>query len=154
MADMMGGPVRPQYADAVQALTPVLLGLPGKLVAIDGRPGAGKTTLGRFLAWRFNITHLETDLFLMRGQGRLIRRNDEIVRIIDGRVKRADPRPIIVDGVNVLQLLEAVQRPPDFLIHVSDAALPTDDLLNLQTEVEDYEAQFDPWARANLCIDF
>jgi ABC-type multidrug transport system fused ATPase/permease subunit len=34
----------------VEALTPVLYDLPGTLVAIDGRPGSGKATLGRYLA--------------------------------------------------------------------------------------------------------
>jgi deoxyadenosine/deoxycytidine kinase len=43
----------PQYADIVRRLTPVLAGLPPKLIAIDGPMSSGKTTLGRHLAWHF-----------------------------------------------------------------------------------------------------
>jgi tRNA A37 threonylcarbamoyladenosine biosynthesis protein TsaE len=51
----------PQYADIVRRLKPVLAGLPPKLIAIDGPMGSGKTTLGRHLAWRFNVTLIEAD---------------------------------------------------------------------------------------------
>lgn len=152
MGGMLDGLTRPQYAEVVQALTPVLYDLPGKLIAIDGRPGVGKTTMARFLAWRFNVTLLETDLFMIRRQGRLIHHEDQVTRIIDGRLNR--PRPIIVDGVNILRLLGAIQRPADFLIHVSNASLSAADLLNLRSEVEAYEAQFIPRDRADLRITF
>jgi len=59
----------PQYKVVMTALMPILYDLPGKLIAIDGRLGVGKTTLGRYLAWRFNISLVETDLFLIPNQG-------------------------------------------------------------------------------------
>ena len=59
----------PQYSDVIRALTPVLHDLPGRLIAIDGRSGVGKTTLGRYLAWRFNISLVESDLFLIPNRG-------------------------------------------------------------------------------------
>src|SRR5687767_11166085 len=104
----------PQYQDVLKALAPVLDDLPGKLVAIDGRPGAGKTTLGRFLAWRFNVSLIETDLFLIERQGRLVYFNDQITRIIDKRL--AMPRPVIVEGVAVLRLLSDLKRRADYVI--------------------------------------
>jgi len=40
-----------KYKLVTNELDVVLDNLPGKLVAIDGRDGSGKTTLGRFLAF-------------------------------------------------------------------------------------------------------
>ena len=94
-----------QYAPAVAALTPILYNLPGKIIAIHGRPGVGKTTFGRFLAWHFNVTLIETDLFTIRGQGRLVYRNDEIEQIIARRIDREDPRPVIIEGAAVMRAL-------------------------------------------------
>ena len=123
--------MRPQYADVVQALAPVLHDLPPKLIALDGWPKVGKTTLGRFLAWRFNVALLETDLFLVppkHGHDRLVYLTDQITRIIDKRLQRSE-RPIVVEGVAVLQLLQHIQRSPDFVVYVanqlvSDAGVP------------------------------
>ncbi len=52
--------VLPAYLRVVNALTPVMRGLPGVIVTVDGRDGVGKTTLGRYLAWHFNVTLIET----------------------------------------------------------------------------------------------
>ena len=40
-----------EYIEVIYKLKPILDGLPGKIIAIGGTPGAGKTTPGRFLAW-------------------------------------------------------------------------------------------------------
>src|SRR4051812_8493386 len=72
----------PQYKDVIAALTPVLNDLPGKLIAIDGRSGVGKTTLGRYLAWQFNISLVESDLFLIPNQGKLVYLNEVLSHVI------------------------------------------------------------------------
>ena len=72
--------VLPAYAEVVDALTPVMRGLPGVIVTIDGRDGVGKTTLGRYLAWHFNVTLIETDLFLIPAQDYLIHLDDQVNR--------------------------------------------------------------------------
>src|ERR1700691_3860767 len=87
----------------LSALAPILYNLPGKLVAIDGRSGTGKTTLGRYLAWRFNVSLVESDLFLVPSQGTLVYHNEAINRVIARRIEK--PRPVIVEGVAVLRLL-------------------------------------------------
>ena len=109
-------PVRPvEFDDVARSLAPSLEGLPPSIIAIDGRDGDGKTTLGRFLAWYFNITLLETDLYLL-GDNSLRRNTEEIRRVIDARLGRR--RPIVVEGVGVLQLLEDVGCPPAFHIYI------------------------------------
>lgn len=152
MSELLGGITRPQYADVVRALAPVLHNLPPKIVAIDGWPGVGKTTLGRFLAWRFNVALLETDLFMVPRQGKLVYHTDEITRIIDRRLRdRTDRgRPIIVDGVAVLRLLAELQREPDFVVYVANTLV--EDAGNLKREVTAYDKQFRPKERADLVI--
>jgi shikimate kinase len=38
----------------------------------------GKTTLGRYLAWQFNISLVELDLFLIPNQGKLVYMNEAL----------------------------------------------------------------------------
>ena len=139
----------PQYAQVTDALAPVLNNLPAKLVVIDGHPGSGKTTLGRYLAWRFNVSLLEADLFLFEGRGSLVYRTDEINRIIEFRLQK--PRPIIVDSVAALRLMKTINRKPDFLIYVSNISAPESQ--TLKNEIELHEAEFSPRSKADLVIE-
>ena len=90
------------YNLATAALTPVLHGLPPVVIAIDGLPGSGKTTLGRYLAWYFNISLVETDLFLIRSQGFKHRMSD-LSEVVSTRL--TNERPIIIDGAAVSWIL-------------------------------------------------
>lgn len=139
------------YSTIVDALRPVLHDLPGKIVAIDGRCGVGKTTLGRYLAYRFNVSLIETDLFLIEQQGGTLYRNDEIGRIITKRLNK--PRPVIVEGTTVLRLLSQLNRKPDFTIYVANPDAPKVDGQLLQ-DIQAYEEQFSPRERADMTVQF
>ncbi|TYC52827.1 AAA family ATPase [Rhodobacterales bacterium] len=144
------------YAQAVEALKPLLHDLPGKIVAIGGPPGVGKTTLGRFLAYRFNVSLIETDLFLIRNQGVLIYNHDCIEQIIAARLDKPDPtrqRPVLIEGAAVLRLLEAVGRRADFIIHVTSADAP-ENPDPLAKDLKDYEARYSPASKADLHLHF
>src|SRR5260370_12286837 len=93
-------------------------GLPGVIVTIDGRDGVGKTTLGRYLAWHFNVTLIETDLFLIPTQDHLIHLDDQINRIIERRI--TSPLPVIVEGISMLQLMNRINRAPAFSVYVTN----------------------------------
>lgn len=138
-----------EYTPVVDALAPVLYNLPPRIVAIDGRPGSGKTPLGRFLAWWFNVSLIETDLFLFEREGLYRYRTEETARIIDFRMRVE--RPVIIEGVTVLRQLAVMNRSADFLIYVANASAPT---LRSEYEVqfEDYEAEFKPRQRANFTL--
>lgn len=138
------------YHLVVDALVPVLHDLPGKIVAIDGRPGVGKTTLGRFLAYRFNVSLIETDLFLLEGQGRLVYRNDEIARIIEKRLRQ--PRPVVVEGAAVLRLLAELNHQPDFTVYIINKDAP-ENRGDLARDLAAYETQFSPRQRADITIE-
>lgn len=114
-------PIRPPvFDDVAQRLAPLLAGLPPKVVAIDGRSGAGKTTLARFLAWYFNSSLVELDLFLK--EGGLVRRKSGVERIVKFRLGLR--LPVFVEGLMVLDLLDSIAIKPDYTIYVRNVAHP------------------------------
>jgi uridine kinase len=141
--------ILPVYPKVVEALTPIMRGLPGVIVTIDGRDGVGKTTLGRYLAWHFNVTLIETDLFLIPAQDYLIHLDDQINRIIERRV--TSPRPVIVEGISMLQLMKRLNRVPDFSIYCTSPQQSRSKLL--ERRLSAYEAAFAPFATANLVVE-
>lgn len=151
LGSLFDGPIHPEYVKVVQALVPLLYKLPPKLIAIDGWWLVGKTTLGRFLSWRFNVSLLETDLFSIREQGKHVYLNDQITRIIDARLQSGIPRPIIVEGTTVLRLLAQIDRSPDFVIYISNT-LVEKPISDSAAEVIAYENEFKPQDRADVAI--
>jgi uridine kinase len=133
----------------VEALAPTMRGLPGVIVTIDGRDGVGKTTLGRYLAWHFNVTLLETDLFLIPAQDYLIHLDDQINRIIERRVMT--PLPVIVEGVSLLQLMKRINRNPDFSIYVTNPRQSSGRVMDRR--LSEYEAAFAPLATSNIEVE-
>jgi uridine kinase len=123
-------------------------GLPGVIVTIDGRDGVGKTTLGRYLAWHFNVTLIETDLFLIPAQEYLIHLDDQINRIIERRI--TSPLPVIVEGVSILQLMKRLNRVPAFSIYVTNPQQSSSRIL--ERRLSAYEAAFSPSAKANIVV--
>ena len=124
-------------------------GLPGVIVTIDGRDGVGKTTLGRYLAWHFNVTLIETDLFLIPAQDYLIHLDDQINRIIERRVMT--PLPVIVEGVSMLQLMKRIHREPDFSIYVTNRRHLSGKVMDRR--LSEYEVAFTPLATANIEVE-
>lgn len=138
----------PEFKLATDALAPLLVDLPAKLIAIDGRDGAGKTTLGRYLAWYFNVTLIETDLFVVPNSS-FTYRLDEIIRIVNFRLNK--PRPVIVEGVAVLDLLKQIGRCADF--HIFMRNLEYEGSLALASKLENYELSYNPAVIADLVLE-
>jgi uridine kinase len=140
--------VLPSYSQVVDAMTPIMRGLLGVIVTIDGRDGVGKTTLGRYLAWHFNVTLIETDLFLIPTQDHLIHLDDQINRIIERRI--TSPLPVIVEGVSMLQLMKRINRVPAFSVYVTNPQQSSSKIL--ERRLSAYEAAFSPAAKANIVV--
>jgi hypothetical protein len=141
----------PQYAQAIAALEPVLDARDGKVIAIGGWPLSGKTTLGRYLAWQFNVSLIETDMFIIPNQGGIVHREDEVARVIEHRIGGAYPNPVIIEGATVLKLLAQIKVKPDFSIYVTR---PSDyDAHNLAAELDAYHKEFRPREAANLVLE-
>jgi len=141
--------ILPAYLLVVDSLAPTMRGLPGVIVTIDGRDGVGKTTLGRFLAWYFNVTLIETDLFLIPTQDFFIYLDDQINRIIERRIK--SHLPVIVEGVSMLQIMKRLHRVPDFTIYVTNSRQSSGQAM--ARRLAEYEAEFLPSTTANLVIE-
>jgi hypothetical protein len=139
----------PQYKEVMTTLTPLLYDLPAKLIAIDGRSGVGKTTLGRYLAWQFNISLVESDLFLIPNQRKLVYVDEALAQVITSRLKK--PRPVIVDGVAVRRLLSNLALKPDFVVYISSS--DESESRTLKDEIASYEADFNPRTSADIAID-
>ena len=140
--------VLPGYLKVVEALTPIMRGLPGVIITIDGRDGVGKTTMGRYLAWHFNVTLIETDLYLIPAQDYLIHLDDQINRIIERRI--TTPLPVIAEGVSMLQLMSRINRVPDFSIYAVHPQHSSSKLM--EPRLSAYEATFAPSARASIVV--
>jgi hypothetical protein len=88
------------------------------LIGFDGRDGHGKTSAANWLAWQFGMPAISLDLFLRRSEspGAISWRTDELVRCLEARERRA--KPIIIEGVLLLDALGLINRSPDFLVFV------------------------------------
>src|ERR1700704_3718351 len=92
------------------------------LIGIDGRDGVGKTSLSNWLAWQLGMPVIQLDLFVIRREipGPIGRRVNDLDRCIKAR----GDRPLIVEGVLLLDALEEVGRAPDFLVFVDEHPAP------------------------------
>lgn len=136
------------YNSVVQNLEPILCNLPGRVIAIDGKDGSGKTTLGRFLAWTFNITLIETDLFI-KPKSVVLEYDEEIIlHIINFRLNK--PRPVIIEGIAIRNLLNELKVKPDFVIYIENEAYSGSH--GLSKILSKYEEDYMPKQNANLVI--
>ncbi|QIK39501.1 hypothetical protein [Pontivivens nitratireducens] len=140
--------VRPEFAKVAKNLAPILYDLPPVVISIDGRPGVGKTTLGRFLAWNFNMTLVESDLFLNRHVGTLVYRLDHLKPIFEARLRK---RPILVEGAVSLRLLAQLGYISTYHIRVTAEGAGGDSILD--SEMEKYLNDYPTHDHANLIID-
>jgi len=140
--------IEEKYKLVTDELDKVLNNLPGKLVAIDGKDGSGKTTLGRFLAFNYNVSLIETDLFLKEEQDSFTYYEDQINRIIERRL--SIPRPVIVEGVAILELLEKLNRPKDYLIYVENEEFEGSH--GLSEKLSKYEERYKPKGSADFIL--
>jgi len=129
------------------------------LIGVDGREGAGKTSVSSWLAWQLGMPVIHLDLFIKQNgvPAPVVRRTADLDRCIKARGER----PLIVEGVLLLDALGEVERSPDFLIFVEEqAAISTRnridaDLIDtrefsLPNQVKAYHSRRSPADRANF----
>lgn len=130
-------------------------------IAVDGRNGAGKSSLARHLGWQLGIPVVETDFWLLDDVP--IKHNvSALMKLIRWRHK--SNRPVIVEGIAMLQTLKIAGLQPDYLVMVTNTSLEvaeteicttdhadadTNITKCLSTEVEEYLNKYRPQDRAD-----
>jgi hypothetical protein len=121
------------------------------LIAVDGKDGSGKSTLARFLSWQMGMPTIETDLFLDRGQNEIISyKKDDMRRIIKTRLD--NDRPVIVEGIFLLDVLQTIQIEPDYVIYTENQG--SDGSYIWQEDFVKYEEEYTPRRRAGFVFSW
>jgi uridine kinase len=150
---------RREFQTASDRLKPILSNSAPKIVVIDGRHGVGKTTLGRFLSWRFDVTLIETDTYL-RWDLKHLRYTVEVMKA-QALTQLDSNKHVIIEGVLALELIADMALAADFHIHVvcdkAPAAIKNSDHLpegeiELDNFSDLYEEQYRPKEKADLLV--
>jgi hypothetical protein len=87
------------------------------LIGLDGRNGHGKSSAASWLAWQFGMSSIHLDLFIeeRKFEGAICKwRTDDLARCI----KSHGAKPLVIEGVLLLDVLSAIQKTPDLLVVV------------------------------------
>jgi uridine kinase len=114
------------------------------LIAIDGADGVGKSSLASWLAWQLGAPAIHLDLYLVRDSDPLRWRSGELKAILDTRLVELT-KPIVVEGILILQVLGKIGRRPDFLVYVDGKGGHF-----LSNQLANYRAQYQPEQQAQF----
>jgi uridine kinase len=115
------------------------------LIAIDGADGCGKSSLASWLAWQLGMPAVQLDLYLT-SLDPVQWRVEDLERVVAKRIDRN--RPVIIDGVLVLDALGKIGRKADFFVFVSGDAGST-----LASQIAAYRSRQRLLERADFTIE-
>src|SRR5262245_11261617 len=126
-----------------EALTPERLPL---LIAIDGADASGKSSLASWLAWQLGMPAIQLDLYLT-DRHPIEWQIADLARAVARRIDRQ--RPLIIEGVLVLDALDQIGRKADFLVFVTGGYPES----SLASQIADYQKRRKPSERADFTIE-
>lgn len=104
--------------ELVEQLREVIANKSLNVITIDGKDGAGKSTLARSTCSQLMFQHIELDQYLIKKKDHFVDfiRYDDLSAAIRATMKNGSP--IVVEGVCVLAVLERLRIVPDCKIYV------------------------------------
>ena len=115
------------------------------LIAVDGMDGMGKSSLASWLAWQTGMPTVHLDLFITSLQP-IQWLTADLKRVVDLRLDHR--RPVIVEGVLVLDALVHIGRKADFVVFVTGGTG-----IALASQLADYRMRRKLPDRADFTID-
>ena len=115
-------------------------------IGVDGRDGAGKSGLARYLAWELDLPAIETDLLIVRDATPPAYRYDYLARLVEAR--HSLNRPVVLEGVFLLHTLKRIGVACDFLVYVESEE--DNSSQTLREKLEQYDEEFNPRSKANF----
>jgi len=119
-------------------------------IGIDGADGVGKSPLARLLSWQLGMPYIETDMFLIPGSTKREFYYDDLYQLINRR--HSLNRPVIIEGVKLLETLEIISIVPDFNIYVKNEDFEGSE--SLRETLEIYTEKYSPIEKADYIITF
>jgi uridine kinase len=132
--------VTDQHSELVRCLREHIYPWRKFVIGIDGRDGAGKTVLARYLAWELNMSLIETDMLIIPDTDMPAYRYEDLGRLIEARHRLN--RPLIIEGVFLLDTLNRINVECDYLVFVECKEFDGSGIL--QAKLESYEREYDP----------
>ncbi|MBT3046186.1 MAG: hypothetical protein KME53_04465 [Candidatus Thiodiazotropha sp. (ex Clathrolucina costata)] len=133
-----------QHAELCAKIEDVLYPWRRLLIAVDGRDHSGKTTIASFIAWQYSIPVIYTDYYLVKNATPMHHDYEAIASLI---ARRHDMnRPVIVEGIKMLNVLENVGCEADFLVVTVNTSCDG----SIGEEITEYTDTYRPYEKANF----
>ena len=116
------------------------------LIGVDGSRGSGKTATASWLEWQLEMPAIHLDLYTDDGTRALKTHAGEVRRLIERRIV-LECRPVIIEGILLLEAIEAVGRKVDFLVFVDGEEEGL-----LVERIEAYWSRYRPRDRADFVL--
>ena len=126
------------------------------VVAVDGTDRSGKSTVARYLGWQLGMSVVETDLCNKPGVHPIETDPEMLGRAVEGRLKIN--RPVIVEGITVMQSLSEIGLEPHFLLKMRNTGFEGSGMFQekLATYRKNFESKREPdfeivWSSEQQC---
>jgi hypothetical protein len=137
-----------QHVDLCAEIEGVLYPWRKLLIAVDGRDHSGKTTIASFIAWQYSISVVHTDFFLVKGVTPVSHDHKAIASLITRRHELN--RPVVVEGIKMLKVLEKIGCKADFLVVTENSSSDG----SLGDEITEYNRLYRPNEKANFTFQW
>lgn len=108
-----------EHKSLVQKLKGIIYPWRKLTIAVDGVTGAGKSGLARYLAFQLDMPCVETDMLRIINECQPSYRYSELKKMVLSRHELN--RPVIIEGIFLLNTLKRIGITPDFLIYVKNS---------------------------------